>query len=76
MGNQTPIQLRKGIRSFRKRIRERQEKIEHPWESYSDWFSEPERQPGRLKHWQKEIEEFKESIQNRIDELEKRGEKL
>lgn len=27
-------------------------------------------------HWQKEIEDFEESIQNRIDELKKRGEKL
>lgn len=74
--NQTSAQLRKGIRSFQKRINEHQEKIKNPWISYSDWFSEPERQPGRIKHWQKEIEDFKESIQNRIEELEKRGEKL
>lgn len=74
--NQTPNQLRKGIRSFEKRIMEHQKKIENPWEIYVDWFSEPDRQAGRLGHWQKEIEDFEESIQNRIDELKKRGEKL
>ena len=71
--NQTPAQLRKGIRSLKKKIAIHQYKIEHPWESYSDWFSEPERQQGRIKHWQKEIEDFEESIQNRVDELNRRG---
>lgn len=73
---QTSNQLRKGIRSLKKKIAIHQYKIEHPYESYSDWFSKPERQPGRIKHWQKEIENMEESIQNRIDELKKRGESL
>jgi len=72
--NQTPNQLRKGIRVFQKRIAEHQYKIENPWTVYSDWFLTPERQSGRIGHWQKEIENFRESIQNRIDELRKRGE--
>ena len=72
----TPNQLRKGIRSLKKKIVIHQYKIEHPYESYSDWFSEPDRQPGRIKHWQKEIENMEESIQNRVDELKKRGESL
>ncbi|MBQ6006185.1 MAG: hypothetical protein IJL14_08060 [Selenomonadaceae bacterium] len=72
--NQTSAQLRKGIRSLRKKIDIHQYKIEHPWESYSDWFSEPKSQTGRIRHWQHEIEKFKESIQNRVDELKKRGE--
>ena len=73
---QTSNQLRKGIRSLQKKIAVHQYKIEHPWESYSDWFTEPERQPGRIKHWQKEIENMEESIQSRVDELKKRGESL
>ena len=76
VGFQTPTQLRKGIRSLKKEIAVHQYKIEHPWESYSDWFSKPERQPGRIKHWQKEIDNMEESIQNRLDELTKRGESL
>ena len=74
--NQTSNQLRKGILSLRKNIDIHQYKIEHPWESYSDWFSQPESQNGRIRHWQKEIENMEESIQNRVEELEKRGEKL
>jgi len=73
--NQTSNELRKGIRSFEKRISEHMSKMETPWTSYSDWFSEPDKQPGRIRHWQKEIENFEESIQNRINELAKRGEK-
>lgn len=71
---QTSNQLRKGIRTFKKRIAEHVAKINNPWTVYSDWFSEPAKQRGRLKHWQKEIEDFEHSIQNRIDELKKRGE--
>lgn len=74
LSNQTPNQLRKGIRAFQKRIDEHQAKISEPWKSYSDWFSEPDKQQGRIEHWRKEIENFKESIKNRIDELAKRGE--
>ena len=72
--NQTSNQLRKGIRSLKKKIAVHQYKIEHPWESYSDWFSEPKSQTGRRRHWQHEIKNFAESIQNRVDELNRRGE--
>ena len=73
--NQTPNQLRKGIRSFKKRIDEHLAKIAEPWKYYQDWYSEPDKQTGRIGHWQDEIDNFNESIQNRIDELAKRGEK-
>ena len=72
--NQTPNQLRKGIRSLKKKLALHLAKIEEPWKSYSDWFSEPDKQQGRIEHWQHEIRNFEESIQNRIDELAKRGE--
>lgn len=71
---QTSNQLRKDIRSFRKRIDDHLTKIANPWMSYSDWFSESDKQQGRLEHWRHEIRNFEESIQNRITELEKRGE--
>lgn len=73
--NQTPNQLRKGIRAFQKRIEEHLAKIENPEKHYSDWNAEPDKQAGRIVHWQHEIKNFAESIQNRIEELEKRGEK-
>ena len=74
LSNQTSNQLRKGIRSLQKEIVEHRAKINEPWKSYPDWFSEPDKQQGRIEHWQKEIRNFEESIQNRIDELAKRGE--
>ena len=74
--NQTPAQLRKGIRSFQKRIEEHLIKINNPSAIYSDWYDEPEMQEGRIGHWLHEIKNFNESIQNRVKELEKRGEKL
>ena len=73
--NQTSSQLRKGILSFQKRIDEHWDKIENPELFYSDWNSEPDKQAGRIGHWQHEIKNFAESIQSRIEELEKRGEK-
>ena len=74
LSNQTPNQLRKGIRSLQKKLDLHLAKINEPWKSYSDWFSEPDKQRGRIEHWQHEIRNFEESIQNRIDELAKRGE--
>ena len=76
IAKQTSNQLRKGIRSLQKKIIIHQEKIEHPWESYTDWFSEPDKQAGRVEHWLHEVKNFQESIQNRIDELHKRGESI
>ena len=73
--NQTSNQLRKGIRSLQKKISIHHEKIRHPEKIYSDWYSNPDSQEGRIRHWQKEIDDFEEAIKNRIDELEKRGEK-
>lgn len=39
------------------------------WDSYSD-----QKKAGLIRHWNKEISNFEESIHNRIDELKKRGE--
>ena len=75
LSNQTSGQLRKGIRSLNKRIDEHFAKIKHPEKIYADWYDEPDKQKGRIGHWQHEIKRFAESIQSRIEELEKRGEK-
>ena len=74
--NQTSAQLRKGIRSLNKRIEEHFDKIKNPAKFYADWNDEPDKQAGRIGHWQHEIKKFAESIQYRVEELEKRGEKL
>lgn len=74
--NQTPNQIRKGIRSLNKEIKLHLEKIDNPEKSCVDWNSRNERaKKGLIRHWKKEIEDMKKSIQNRIEELKKRGEK-
>ena len=73
--HQTPNQLRKGIRSLQKKIDLHLKKIEQPAEHCDDWHLKDEAaQAGLIRHWRKEIEDAEESIQNRIDELKKRGE--
>ena len=74
--NQSSNQLRKGIKSFQKRIEEHLAKINNPSAIYSDWYDEPEMQEGKIGHWLHEIKNFEESIKNRVEELNKRGEKL
>ena len=75
--NQTSAQIRKGIRSLNKDLELHLNKIENPEYYCSDWNSKNERaKKGLIKHWLHEIKNFNESIQNRVDELEKRGEKL
>ena len=73
--NQTPNQLRKGIRSLNKDLELHLKKIEHPEEYCVDWHSRDERAKiGLIKHWFHEIKTFKESIQSRVCELNRRGE--
>ena len=75
--HQTPNQLRKGIRSLKKRLALHLAKIDNPVKYCVDWNSYDEGQrEGLLWHWQHEIRNFERSIQNRIDELTKRGEFL
>lgn len=75
--HQTSNALRKGIRNLQKMIEIHQAKIENPKNFYSAWDSIPElEKQGNIRHWRKEIKNFEESIQNRIDELNKRGEPL
>lgn len=73
--NQSSSSLKKAIRNFEKRISEHKEYIRNPVSHCPDWETkDPRGQQGLIKHWKKEISNFTESIQNRIDELKKRGE--
>ena len=75
LGHQTSNQLRKGIRSFQKRIAEHFAKIDNPEKFCDEWSQyDDEHREGLFWHWQHEILTFERSIQNRIDELKKRGE--
>lgn len=72
---QKTASLVKGIESFSKQIATHKAKIEHPEQFYSDWEQKtPAEKKGLEKHWKKEIDNFEKSVQNRIDELKKRGE--
>ena len=72
---QSTAALRKGIRSLSARIVLHEDKIAKPsmyepkWDTFEDRHKE-----GLLIHWQKEIDTFKKSIQNRREELKRRGE--
>lgn len=67
--------LKRAMRKYEQRISEHKEYIRNPkvhcpdWDTYSD-----QKKSGLIRHWNKEISNFEESIQNRIDELKKRGE--
>lgn len=72
--NQGSSSLKRAIRKYQARIEEHEIKINNPSEIYPDWDSFDERyQQGLKRHWNKEIRNFKQSIQDRIDELKERG---
>lgn len=66
--------LKKAIRKYRKRIEEHEHKISSPADCIPEWQSYSiERQEGLKKHWKKEIKVFRQSIDDRVEELKKRG---
>jgi hypothetical protein len=73
--NQETASIVRSMRKFEKRISEHKEYIRNPKSHCPEWdnYSEAQRN-GLIRHWNKEISNFEESIQNRIDELKKRGE--
>ena len=71
---QTDAQLKKGINSDKKNIEKHKNKINNPQKYYEDWEDVSEDvKNGRIKHWEKEISNFKKNIQDAVDELKKRG---
>ncbi|MBR1729672.1 MAG: hypothetical protein IJ728_09140 [Selenomonadaceae bacterium] len=75
---QSSKSIKKGIRSLKKVIAIHQAKILNPESFYpNEWNNlKEEEKKGNFKHWQKEIENAKKSINNRIEELRKRGEEI
>lgn len=72
--NQNSNSLKRAIKKYKANIIEHNNKIQNPREYIPDWDSKDIReQEGLIKHWKKEIRNFNKSIDNRIDELKKRG---
>ncbi|WP_282919121.1 minor capsid protein [Levyella massiliensis] len=72
--NQSSNSLKRGIISYNKRIAEHEDKINNPDKFYLDWNEVPDNvKNGRLKHWRKEIDNFKRSIEDNLWELRRRN---
>ena len=74
IAKQSSDSLKRAIKKYQSHISEHEEKIAHPEKYISDWSDKDVReQNGLIKHWQKEIRNFNQSIDDRIDELKNRG---
>ena len=72
--NQESRSLKRAIRKYQARIEDHEAKIKNPKEIYPEWDTYDWRyQEGLKRHWNKEIRNFRQSIQDRIDELKERG---
>ena len=72
--NQSSTSLKKAIRKYEKRIAEHKEKISNPESVVPGWNENSEaRKKGTIRHWEKEIRNFNNNINDRIEELKKRG---
>ncbi len=66
--------LKRAIRKYEKRMSEHEEYLRNPEMHCRDWNEKSiEEQEGLKRHWNKEIRNFKLSIQDRVAELQKRG---
>ena len=71
---QSSNSLKRAIRNLTKRIDEHEEYIRNPYPHIPNWDDYPiQQQEGLKRHWRKEIINFNNSINNRIEELKKRG---
>lgn len=62
--------------SFREQIEVHKRKLENPSDFDMNWDAKSDKERrGLLKHWEKEISNFEKSVQARVDELTRRGEK-
>jgi len=72
--NQSSNALKRGIRSLTQKMELHEEKIKNPKNYDKNWDTKSEiAKKGLLKHWEKEVKNLKDSINNRIEELSKRG---
>lgn len=71
---QTNKEIIDGIKSIRQVRAYHEYKIAHPWEFYPTWNEmSPREQEGRLNTWKKEIRNHTQCIEDRKEELKKRG---
>ena len=71
---QTDAHLKKSIASWTENIAEHQAKIANPRKFDSEWDAKSSaHKAGLIKHWQKEIQNFQNNINDANDELKKRG---
>ena len=72
--NQSSNSLKRAMRKYESKISEHEAKIKNPAAYVPDWETKDVReQTGLIRHWQKEIRNFEQSINDRIDELKERG---
>ncbi len=72
--NQESSSLKRAIQKYEKRIKEHEGYIQNPESHCSDWNDKLACEQGGLKrHWMKEIRNFHQAIQDRVNELKERG---
>ncbi len=75
LAKQSATSIKRGMRSLQKEIELHKSKIANPPKYIPEWDTYPERRKnGLIKHWNKEIVNLHNSIENRIAELKERGE--
>lgn len=74
MYRQESNSLKRAIRKYEKHLEEHKTYLADPESHCPDWNEKSvEEQEGLKRHWQKEIRNFEQSINDRINELKKRG---
>lgn len=74
IANQDSNSLQRAIRKYNKHITEHLNKINNPQQYIENWDNYTIlQQQGLIKHWKKEINNFKNSVRDREIELKKRG---
>lgn len=74
LSKQNSQSLSKGIKSLNKRIKEHEDKVANPHAYMKNWDKACEQEKiGTVDAWRREIERYKKQVNDRIDELKKRG---
>jgi hypothetical protein len=75
LSRQSTTSLQRGVRNLQSEIELHRQKIASPEQFVAEWESySPVHKQGLIKHWNKEISNFSDSVENRKQELKKRGE--
>jgi NAD+--asparagine ADP-ribosyltransferase len=74
MYKQESASLKRAIRKYIKNIELHNDKVSNPEKYCDNWQQKDDREKaGLIKHWKKEIRTSQQSIDDRIEELKKRG---